>query len=66
MLDENNLNVLNQVFSFIKAYAKDFPITQIPVEGLISRILNFYNIHVLFIEDIIAIISLKSSRAKIL
>ena len=37
-----------------------------PVEGLITRMLNFYHIHGLFIEEVISIICLKSNRAKIL
>lgn len=66
MLDESNLNVLNQVFAVIKEYGKEYQVEAALVGGLVSRILNFYNIHVLKIEEIIAGICGKSNKGKIL
>lgn len=66
MLEETNVNVLNQVLALIKSYAVHYSITQIPVGRLVAKILNFYNIHVLGIEQIIGVICRKSSRGGVL
>ena len=65
MLDETNVNVLGLIISFIQDYSRLLPITQVPVEVLVERLLNFTNIHGLCLEETLVAISQKSSRTKI-